>query len=114
MHLMTFIEIARPNWIEKILIFIVQIIFFIFYFLLYVLSPRTSHRLVSYMEEEAVYSYTQYLNEVESGKIENVPVPPIALKYWNLGHDAKLADLIVAVRRDEAHHRDQNNQYANG
>lgn len=113
MHLMTFIEIAHPNWIERTLIVIAQIIFFIVYFLLYVLSPRTSHRLVSYMEEEAVYSYTQYLNEVESGKIENVPVPPIAVKYWNLGHDAKLADLIVAVRRDEAHHRDQNNQYAN-
>lgn len=113
MHLMTFIEIAQPNWIERTLIVIAQILFFIAYFLLYVLSPRTSHRLVSYMEEEAVYSYTQYLYEVESGKIENVPVPPIAVKYWNLEEDAKLKDLIIAVRKDEAHHRDQNNQYAN-
>ncbi|MBM3632838.1 MAG: oxidase [Alphaproteobacteria bacterium] len=113
MHLMTFIEIAHPNWIERALIVIAQILFFGVYFLLYILSPRTSHRLVSYMEEEAVYSYTQYLHEVESGKLDNVPVPPIAVKYWNLDPDAKLADLIVAVRRDEAHHRDQNNQYAN-
>lgn len=113
MHLMTFIEIAKPNWIERTLIVIAQILFFIAYFLLYVLSPRTSHRLVSYMEEEAVYSYTQYLHEVESGKIENVSVPPIAVKYWNLDQDAKLKDLIIAVRKDEAHHRDQNNQYAN-
>jgi ubiquinol oxidase len=64
------------------------------------------------LEEEAVYSYTQYLQEVESGKIENVPAPPIAIKYWDLGDDAKLIDLIIAVRKDEAHHRDQNNQYA--
>ena len=113
MHLMTFIQIAQPNWLESTLIVIAQIIFFIAYFLLYVMSPRTSHRLVSYMEEEAVYSYTQYLHEVESGKIDNVPVPAIAVKYWKLGHDAKLADLIIAVRKDEAHHRDQNNQYAN-
>ncbi len=113
MHLMTFIEIAQPNWIERTLIVIAQILFFIAYFLLYVLSPRTSHRLVSYMEEEAVYSYTQYLHEVERGKTDNVPVPLIAVKYWNLDHDAKLKDLIIAVRKDEAHHRDQNNQYAN-
>jgi ubiquinol oxidase len=84
MHLMTFIEIAHPNFIERTLIVIAQITFFIIYFFLYVVSPRTSHRLVSYMEEEAVYSYTQYLNEVESGQIENVSVPPIAVKYWNL------------------------------
>jgi ubiquinol oxidase len=112
MHLMTFIEIAQPTWIERTLIVMTQIIFFIAYFILYIISPRTSHRLVSYLEEEAVYSYTQYLQEVESGKIENVPAPPIAIKYWDLGDDAKLIDLIIAVRKDEAHHRDQNNQYA--
>ena len=113
MHLMTFIEIAQPNWIERILIFVAQILFFIAYFLLYVLSPKTSHRLVGYMEEEAVYSYTQYLHEVESGKIENISVPLIALKYWKLSSAAKLADLIIVVRQDEARHRDQNIQYAN-
>ena len=113
MHLMTFIEIAKPNWLERTLIVCVQIIFFMAYFFLYMISPRTSHRLVCYMEEEAVYSYTQYLHEVESGRIENIAIPPIALEYWNLGNDAKLADLIIAVRNDEAHHRDQNNQYAN-
>ena len=112
MHLMTFIQIAQPGGLEKILIVIAQIIFFIAYFLLYILSPRTSHRFVSYLEEEAVYSYTQYLHEVESGKIENVPAPSTAVAYWTLGSDAKLSDLIIAVRKDEAHHRDRNHHYA--
>lgn len=113
-HLMTFIQIAQPGGLEKILIVIAQIIFFIAYFILYLLSPKTSHRFVSYLEEEAVYSYTQYLHEVESGKIDNVPAPSIAVAYWTLGSNATLSDLIVAVRKDEAHHRDQNHHYATG
>lgn len=112
MHLMTFIQIAQPSGFEKMLIVIAQIIFFIAYFILYLLSPKTSHRFVSYLEEEAVYSYTQYLHEVESGKIENVPAPSIAVTYWTLGSDSRLSDVIIAVRNDEAHHRDQNHHYA--
>lgn len=112
MHLMTFIQIAQPSGLEKTLIVIAQIIFFMAYLLLYCLSAKTSHRFVSYLEEEAVYSYTQYLCEVESGKIANVPAPSIAIDYWKLGDDARLSDLIIAVRKDEAHHRDQNNHYA--
>jgi ubiquinol oxidase len=112
MHLMTFIQIAQPSGLEKMLIVIAQIIFFIAYFILYLISPKTSHRFVSYLEEEAVYSYTQYLHEVESGKIDNVPAPSIAVTYWTLGSDARLSDVIIAVRKDEAHHRDQNHHYA--
>ena len=44
---------------------------FFSYFLLYVISGRTAHRLVGYFEEEAVYSYTRYLAEVESGRLED-------------------------------------------
>ena len=43
MHLMTFIEIARPNWVERILILGAQGVFFIGFFLLYVVSGRTAH-----------------------------------------------------------------------
>ena len=74
--------------------------------------PKTSHRFVSYLEEEAVYSHTQYLHEIENGKIENVPAPKIAITYWSLGPEARLSDLIIAVRKDEARHRDQNHHYA--
>lgn len=108
MHLMTFIEIAKPNWLERFLIITVQIIFFMVYFIFYLFFPKVAHRLVSYLEEEAVYSYTQYLNEVQTGKIENIAVPQIAIEYWNLPLDAKLEDLIIVVRHDEANHRDAN------
>ena len=108
MHLMTFIKIADPNWFERLLIIIVQVIFYNAYFFLYLFAPRTAHRVVGYFEEEAVVSYTQYLEEVESGRQENVPAPQIAIDYWQLDADAKLSDVIIAVRADEAEHRDVN------
>jgi ubiquinol oxidase len=113
MHLMTFIEIARPNWFERFLIISVQIIFFSAYCLLYLLSPKTAHRLVGYLEEEAVISYTHYLEEIDKGKIENVPAPEIAMKYWSLPDDARLRDVVIAVRKDEVLHRDINHRFAN-
>lgn len=61
MHLMTFIEIAKPNTFERFLIILAQGIFYNLFFLLYLISSKTAHRLVGYFEEEAVYSYTEYL-----------------------------------------------------
>ncbi len=112
MHLMTFIEIARPSWFERMIILAAQGVFFTGFFLLYVISARTAHRLVAYFEEEAVYSYSEYLSEVESGRIENVAAPVIAIDYWQLPADATLRDVIIAVREDEAGHRDVNHRFA--
>ncbi len=113
MHLMTFIEIAHPSWLERCLIIFTQIGFFSAYFILYLISPKTAHRIVGYLEEEAVISYTQYLEEVDAGKIENIQAPEIAIKYWNLPKDARLRELIIVVRKDEENHRDANHAFAN-
>lgn len=111
MHLMTFIEIAQPNAFERFLVMAVQLVFYNFYFFLYLLAPRTAHRVVAYFEEEAVFSYTQYLAEVEAGRLENVPAPQIAIDYWQLPQEARLRDVILAVRADEAEHRDVNHYF---
>ncbi|WP_019025104.1 MULTISPECIES: alternative oxidase [unclassified Thioalkalivibrio] len=112
MHLLTFIEIASPNWLERLLIILAQGFFYTLYFLIYVVSPRTAHRIVGYFEEEAVISYTDYLEEVETGAIENIPAPDRAIQYWDLPEDARLSDVIRAVREDEAGHRDVNHGFA--
>ena len=112
MHLMTFIEISKPNVFERYLIIFAQAIFWHVYFVVFLLSPRTAHRIVGYFEEEAVYSYTEYLKEVDDGRIENVPAPRIAIDYWSLPQDATLRDVIIAVREDEAGHRDVNHHIA--
>ncbi len=112
MHLMTFIEIARPNWLERMLVLVAQALFFTFFLLLYVTSSRTAHRLVGYFEEQAVISYTQYLGEIDSGRVENVPAPQIAIDYWQLPATARLREVVLAVRADEAEHRDVNHGFA--
>jgi len=112
MHLMTFIHIARPSGFERLLILLAQGIFYNFFFLLYLLSPRTAHRVAGYFEEEAIYSYTEYLAGVDNGTHANVPAPRIAIDYWKLAPDARLREVIVAVRADEAHHRDVNHRFA--
>jgi ubiquinol oxidase len=112
MHLMTFIAVARPNSFERALVLLAQGIFFNAFFLLYVFSPRTAHRLVGYFEEEAVVSYTAYLAEIDSGAAENPPAPDIAIQYWGLPADARLRDVILAVRADEAGHSDLNHRFA--
>ena len=114
MHLMFFIEIAKPNWFERYLVLFAQLIFMIFYFILYVIDYKTAHRMIAYFEEEAVKSYTDYLGLVESGEVENVPAPRLAIQYYEMGSDAKLSDLIKRVRADEQHHSEVNHKYANG
>lgn len=112
-HLLTFMHIAKPTWFEKLLVRIVQVVFYMVYFLLYLISPRTAHRVVGYLEEEAVHSYSQYLAGVEDGTYANVAAPEIAIAYWKLAPDARLREVIIAVRADECLHRDVNHDFAN-
>ncbi|KAI3842216.1 hypothetical protein MKW98_026006 [Papaver atlanticum] len=108
MHLMTFMEVAKPKWYERALVIAVQGVFFNAYFLSYMISPKLSHRIVGYLEEEAIHSYTEFLKELDKGTIENVKAPAIAIDYWRLPADATLRDVVMVVRADEAHHRDVN------
>ncbi|KAF8411463.1 hypothetical protein HHK36_004014 [Tetracentron sinense] len=108
MHLMTMVELVHPKWYERLLVLTVQGVFFNAFFVLYILSPKLAHRVVGYLEEEAIHSYTEYLKDIESGAIENVPAPAIAIDYWRLSKDATLKDVVTVIRADEAHHRDVN------
>lgn len=89
---MTFTEIARPSRLERLLIVLAQGVFYNLFFWFYVLSPRTAHRFVGHLGEEAIYSYTE--------------------DYWKLALGTLLRDVIVLIRADEAQHRDVNHQFA--
>lgn len=112
MHLMVFLQIAPPSAFERLLILLAQGVFYNLFFLLYLASPRTAHRVTGYFEEEAVTSYTEYLAGVDDGTHANVPAPAIAISYWKLAPTARLREVIVAVRADEAGHRDVNHRFA--
>ena len=113
MHLMFFIEIAKPNSMERFVVLSAQVVFGLFYLFMYVFFTKTAHRMIGYFEDEAVRSYTEYLEIVEAGKVENTPAPHIAINYYKLESDAKLSDLIRCVRADEQHHSEKNHHYAN-
>ncbi|XP_042498513.1 ubiquinol oxidase 2, mitochondrial-like [Macadamia integrifolia] len=108
MHLMTLLEVAQPSWFERALVFAVQGVFFNAYFVGYLISPKFSHRVVGYLEEEAIHTYTEFLKELDKGNIKNVPAPAIAIDYWQMAPDSTLRDMVMALRVDEAHHRDVN------
>ena len=112
MHLMFFIEIAKPNAFERLLVIAAQGVFMTFYLFMYIFFPKTSHRMIGYFEDEAVKSYTEYLELVENGLVMNIRAPKIAIDYYGLPKKARLSDLIRSVRADEMHHSEVNHSYA--
>ena len=112
MHLMFFIDIAKPNVVERWLVLFAQFLFWQFYFLVYIIDFKTAHRMIAYFEQEAVKSYTEYLGMVERGEVPNVPAPKLAIDYYNMKETARLSDLIRKVRADEEHHSKVNMEYS--
>ncbi|RKP11991.1 alternative oxidase-domain-containing protein [Piptocephalis cylindrospora] len=110
MHLLTWMRISSPTFLERMLVTVVQGGFFTIFFSCYLFFPRICHRMVGYLEEEAIISYNGFLKEIDNGHIDNCPAPDIAITYWNLPSDARLRDVVLAVRADEANHRDVNHE----
>jgi len=102
------VQVIKPTAFERLLVLAVQGAFFNCYFILYLLSPQLAHRFCGYLEEEAVESYTHFLNQIKDGTFPNGPAPPIAIDYWQLPQDATMKDVVTMIRADECHHRDLN------
>ncbi|KAF5382520.1 hypothetical protein D9615_002956 [Tricholomella constricta] len=116
MHLMTFMTLRKPSLFFRAMVLGAQGVFYNLFFLSYIISPRTCHRFVGHLEEEAVLTYTRCIQDLEAGRIPewtNEPAPEIAIDYWRLPPDAKLLDVMYAVRSDESTHRFVNHSLAN-
>lgn len=115
MHLLTFLEMRKPGLFFRLCVLVTQGIFFNVFMLAYIISPRFCHRLVGYIEEEAVKTYTHILEMMDEGKLPMFSMakcPPLAVNYWKLKQDATFRDLIMAIRADEAGHRLVNHTFA--
>ncbi|CAM9546705.1 unnamed protein product [Ascophyllum nodosum] len=115
MHLLTFLKLKQPGPIFRFMVLISQGVMFNAFFLTYIISPKTCHRFVGYIEEEAVHTYTTLLNDIDANKLplfSNLPAPSIAKAYWKLSENAMFRDLVLAVRADEANHRVVNHTFA--
>jgi Alternative oxidase len=117
MHLLTFLKMAEPGRFMRLMILGAQGVFFNGMFLSYLISPRTCHRFVGYLEEEAVITYTRCIADIEAGKLpkwETLQAPDIAINYWKMPEGKRsMKDLIEYVRADEAKHREVNHTLGN-
>jgi len=115
MHLLTALQLKQPSRPFRLFVMLTQGIFYNWFFVSYLISPRYCHRMVGYLEEEAVVTYTKCLGELKDGKLpvwSKTEAPEIAKKYWKLDDDAMMIDVIRAIRADEAHHREVNHTLA--
>ncbi|WPT13160.1 Alternative oxidase [Picochlorum sp. SENEW3] len=115
MHLLTFMQMKNPGLFFRGSVIFTQGVFLSLYSLFYAVSPRHCHAFVSYLEEEAVKTYTHAIDDFDSGKIpewKNMKAPFIAQKYWRLDEDASMKDLLLAIRADEACHNHVNAVFA--
>lgn len=99
---MTFIEIAQPTWFERMVILGVQGVFLVGFSILYLFSSRTAHRIVGYFEEEAVTSYTLYLQEIDEGRSPTCRrrlSPSITGRWQTMRHCAMSCSSFATMRR---------------
>lgn len=117
MHLLTFMKLADPGIFMRLMVLAAQGVFFNAFFVSYLISPRTCHRFVGYLEEEAVITYTHAIHDLQAGKLpswDNLPAPSLAVKYWKMPEGRqKMLDLLLYVRADEAKHREVNHTLGN-
>ncbi|KAH9002675.1 AOX, alternative oxidase mitochondrial precursor [Lactarius hatsudake] len=116
MHLMTFFALRDPGIALRALVLAAQGVFYNIFFLSYIVSPKTCHRFVGHLEEEAVRTYTHAIEELEKGHLpewENKDAPSIAKDYWRLEENATIRDVLYAVRSDETTHRFVNHSLGN-
>lgn len=116
MHLLTFMNLAKPGVFMRLMLLGGQGVFFNLFFVAYLIFPRVCHRFVGYLEEEAIVTYTRCIEDIEAGRLpgwRTRPAPPIAIDYWKMPENATMLDLIYYVRADEAKHREVNHTFGN-
>jgi hypothetical protein len=121
MHMLVFMKLYQPNIFFRSMVVVAQGVFWNVFFLAYLVNPRFCHRFVGYLEEEAVRTYSHILELMKSTDPRDSdvvdfgkgPANDIAMRYWKLPADATMYDVVLAVRADEANHRDVNHTFAN-
>ncbi|KAF2635814.1 alternative oxidase [Massarina eburnea CBS 473.64] len=117
MHLLTFLNMSQPGWFMRFMVLGAQGVWCNALFFAYLISPRTCHRFVGYLEEEAVITYTRQIKDIDAGRLpkwEKLPAPSIAIDYWKMPEDRRtMRDLLLYIRADESKHREVNHTLGN-
>ena len=107
MHLLTFMQLKNPGLGFRLAVLGAQGVFFNAFLAAYIITPRSCHRFVGYLEEEAVKTYTHAIHDIDregsdAAAWASTPAPEIAVHYWKLDPGATVRDVVMAVRADEA------------
>lgn len=117
MHLLVFMKMQKPGPFMRFMVLAAQGVWCNFMFFAYLVSPRVVHRLVGYLEEEAVYTYTRQIKDLDAGllpKWEKLQAPQIAIDYWKMPEgNRSMRDLLLYIRADESKHREVNHTFGN-
>lgn len=117
MHLLIFMKMYEPGWFMRLMVLGAQGVFFNAMFVAYLVSPRTCHRFVGYLEEEAVLTYTKEIQAIEEGRAPSwaqLDAPQIAIDYYDMPEgQRKMRDLLYYIRADESKHREVNHTLGN-
>jgi hypothetical protein len=116
MHLFIALQVHQPRIFMRMALLVVYLAFNSFYFLTYLIVPSFCHRLSGYMEEDAVHTYTQMLQDLDNGKFpgwKELKAPKLARIYYKLPENALWRDVLLNIRQDEIHHRDSQHSIAN-
>lgn len=133
MHLLTFLKMSQPGLFMRLMVLGAQGVWCNALFFAYLISPRTVHRFVGYLEEEAVITYTRQIKDIDAGRLpkwEKLQAPQIAVDYWKMPEGQRSmrdlllysripnlhsqeATLTLTVRADESKHREVNHTLGN-
>lgn len=116
-HLLTFLTIKKPSFIFRSGVILAQLWYVLLYSIAYLIQPRVCHRIVGYLEEEAVKTYTHMIEEIELegssiSSWKTRPAHPNSIEYWKLAPNATLLDVVKSIRKDEEHHKEVNHKFA--
>ena len=68
MHLLTAITLKNPSKLFRAAVILAQAMYVSLFWVAYIVSPRFTHRLVGYLEEEAVKTYTHCIEVGREGE----------------------------------------------
>lgn len=115
MHLSFFLKIRQPGKLMRASIILGQFIFITYYSMIYLISPSTGHRFIGYLEEEAVKTYTQLIQDIDNGRLKewkDMKAPDDAIEYYGLSKNAKMRDMFICIRADETNHKEYNHHFS--
>jgi len=118
MHLLCVMRQFDADWKIRSFVVTIQCTMVPFMTIMYLISPKSLHRFVGYLEETAVHTYTDIIRKMETpGTHLNkdwmpLPAPNIAKTYWQMPEDAMWYDVMKQICADEANHRDVNHTFS--